>query len=204
MPKIEINCQNSIKIISDKIIYIDPYKIENQKNDADYIFITHSHYDHFDLASIKNICKKDTTIILPKTVLESLPLDNIIYVEPNKDYKIDDIDFKTIASYNLTKSYHPKSNGWVGYILNIEGKTYYIAGDTDVTEENKNVKCDIALIPIGGTYTMDYKEAAEFINEIKPFKVIPTHYGAVVGSYEDALSFEKIIDKDIEVEIIIK
>lgn len=195
---ISINTQSSIKITGNKIIYFDPYQIKEELHDADYIFITHDHYDHYDIDSINKIKNDNTKFIIP----EVIDIDGL-KVLPNKEYKIDDIYFKTIPSYNIDKSFHPKDRNYVGYIINIENVTYYIAGDTDITEENKKVKCDIALVPIGGTYTMDYKEAANLINEIKPTIAIPTHYGSIVGSKEDGEKFRELLNEKIKCDLLI-
>ena len=101
--------------------------------------------------------------------------------------------------YNILKPFHPKAAGWVGYILKINGKRIYIAGDTDATKEAKEVICDIALVPIGGTYTMDAKKAAELVNEINPEVVIPTHYGSIVGKLSDAKVFAANVKDTIKV-----
>ena len=195
---ISINTQSSIKITGNKIIYFDPYQIKEELHDADYIFITHDHYDHYDIDSINKIKNDNTKFIIP----EVIDIDGL-KVLPNKEYKIDNIYFKTIPSYNIDKSFHPKAKNYVGYIINIENVTYYIAGDTDITEENKKVKCDIALVPIGGTYTMDYKEAANLINEIKPTLAIPTHYGSIVGSKEDGEKFRELLNEKIKCDLLI-
>ena len=71
-------------------------------------------------------------------------------------------------------------------------------------DELKDIKCDIALIPIGGTYTMDYLEASKFINYIKPKVVIPTHYKTIVGTLEDAIKFKELLDNNIECILLIK
>ena len=89
----------------------------------------------------------------------------MVLVTPNQKYTVKGIEFQTIPAYNVNKQFHPKANEWVGYVLKIEGVTYYIAGDHRYNEENKKVKCDVAFVPVGGTFTMDYKEAAELINE---------------------------------------
>lgn len=197
-----INCHSSIKIVTDKIIYIDPYKIKEESNDADLIFITHNHYDHYDEKSILKIKNNLTKIIVTKDLYTKVASlfnnDNIIVVEPNNEYDVDSIHFSTIPSYNVNKKFHPKTNNWVGYILEINDETIYIAGDTDITEENKKISCDIALVPIGGTYTMTKEEAAELINTIKPKTVIPTHYACLVGSISDAADFKKLINQNIE------
>ena len=203
--EIKLNCQSSIRIKSNITVYFDPYLIKDESHDADYIFITHDHYDHFDLDSINNIRNDNTVIILPDSMKDKLEESNkIIGVEPNNHYDINGISFDTIPSYNTNKTFHQKAFGWVGYLLKLENKIIYVAGDTDITEENKQVKCDIAFVPIGGTYTMDYKEAAELINIIKPSLAIPTHYFTIVGTREDAESFKKLLNDDIECNIVME
>ena len=205
--KIEVLCHSSIRIeLKDKVIYLDPFKIKEEKKDADLILITHSHYDHFSEEDILKLKKENTKILitsdlLKKTLQLGFSDENIIEVMPNKLYEVLNIDIKTIPSYNTNKNFHPKENNWVGYLLNIEGEIIYIAGDTDITEENKNIVCDIALVPIGGTYTTTYEEAAELINTIKPKFVVPTHYGEIVGEKEYAIKFKELINNNIKVEI---
>lgn len=205
--KIIVNAHSSIKFIGDKIIYFDPYKILQAKNDADIVFITHDHYDHLSIEDLHKVINENTLVILPESCLptwESLGFSNtLIMVKPNKHYDIDGVPFDTVGAYNIDKNFHPKDNNWVGYVVNIDGKRYYIAGDTDMNDDNVGVKCDVALIPIGGTYTMDYKEAAEFVNTIKPNVVIPIHYGSIVGNNEDALRFKELLLPEIECNILI-
>jgi len=201
---IEINCHSSIKIKGEKTIYIDPFKIQDQINDAHIIFITHNHYDHYSEEDIDKVINKNTIIVAPQTIDISYKTNKIVKVEPNKKYEILGIKVETIPAYNINKQFHPKENNWVGYILEIEGTRYYIPGDTDITLENKQVKCDVAFIPIGGRYTTDYKEAAELINFIKPKTVIPMHYACIVGSKEDEVEFIKLLNKHIECKVLIK
>lgn len=204
MIEIKINCHSSIKLIGSKVIYIDPYKIEKNYNDADIIFITHDHYDHFSEEDIVKVIKENTIIVAPITIKLLSKMKNTVGVEPNKEYEIDGINIKTIPAYNIGKPFHPKSNNWVGYIIELENKKYYIAGDTDITDENKKVVCDVAFLPVGGTYTMNSKEAAELANIIKPDVVIPIHYGSVVGKKKDASEFKKLVNKEIKCDILIK
>ena len=204
---IKILCHSSIKIESQgTIIYIDPFKIKDANHDADIIAITHSHYDHFSEEDILKVKNDETKIVITNDLLErTLQLGfeekNITIATPSNLYKVLDIQVNTISAYNENKKFHPKANNWVGYILNIENQKIYIAGDTDITEENKNIKCDVALVPVGGTYTMNYKEAAELTNIIRPKKVIPMHYAEIVGNKEDAIKFKKLINENIDVEI---
>jgi L-ascorbate metabolism protein UlaG (beta-lactamase superfamily) len=191
--KIDVIRHASIKFSGDKIIYFDPYKIEDELHDADYIFITHDHYDHYDEESINNIKKDTTKIIVPKCLEDK---ENYLVVEPNNTYTIDDMTFDTIPSYNLNKPFHPKEKGYVSYNVNIDDTYYYVMGDTDVTEESKQVKTDICFIPIGGVYTMDVYEAIDYINKLKPNKAIPIHYGLIVGDSSLKEIFEKGIEKE--------
>ena len=209
LDNIEVLYHSSIRINKEKIIYIDPFKIDRNFNDADIIFITHDHYDHYSEEDIEKVINENTTIIIPEELLTKLlrkgiNKNAIITVEPNKEYVVEGIKFKTIPAYNTNKTFHPKRNDWVGYIITINNIRYYIAGDTDITEENKKVKCDVAFVPVGGTYTMDFKEAAQLINEIQPKIAIPIHYGSVVGTNQDATDFVKLLNPSIKGIILMK
>lgn len=202
---IQVFTQNSIKIEKEKIIYMDTYEMQEEKHDADIIFITHTHYDHFSLKDIEKVKKKDTVIVGPKGTEEVQKIgflkENIKIVKPNQSYEIEGIKVETVPAYNLDKKFHPKENEWVGYILNLQGAKYYIAGDTDDIEEIRNIKCDVAFIPIGGTYTMDAKEAATLVNVMQPKIVVPTHYGSIVGRKEDAQIFAQKLKASIQCEV---
>ena len=109
------------------------------------------------------------------------------------------IYIKAVPAYNKLKPFHPRRNGWIGYVLTVDGAKIYVAGDTDALKENTSIECDIAMIPIGGTYTMNAREAASFINSLKPAIVIPTHYGTIVGKPADVDEFASRVDPAIEV-----
>lgn len=194
---INVNCNNSIKIIGSKIIYIDPFKIDENFHDADYIFCTHSHYDHFSREDINKILKDTTKIITVESAKEDaeklVKEENVMTVLPGNSYKIDDIEFETTYAYNENKPFHPKENNWVGFIINLDGTKYFIAGDTDNIKELQDVKADVAFIPVGGTYTMNYEEASKLANKIDVKTIVPTHYGSVVGKKEDGEKFKKLV-----------
>ena len=206
---IEVLCHSSIKINKEKVIYIDPFKIDRNFNDADIIFITHDHYDHYSEEDIDKVINENTIIIIPEELLTKLlrkgiNKNAIITVEPNEKYMVQGIKFETIPAYNTNKTFHPKENGWVGYSITLDDIRYYIAGDTDITEENRKVKCDVAFVPVGGTYTTDFKEAAQLINEIQPKIAVPIHYGSVVGTKQDATDFIKLLNPSIKGIILMK
>ena len=127
-------------------------------------------------------------------------VSKIVSVKPGVYRAIDGLELETVPAYNILKPFHPKSAEWVGYILRVDGQRIYVAGDTDATKEAKAVKCDIALVPIGGTYTMDAKKAAELVNTIRPSVAIPVHYGTVVGSPKDGEIFAEYVKEPIKVE----
>lgn len=204
---ITVLCHSSIKINKGKVIYIDPFKIDENYNDADIIFITHDHYDHYSEEDIDKVKKDNTVIVAPESLLTKLirkgvKQDNIIIVDVDEKDAVDEVRFETVPAYNINKQFHPKENGWVGYIIEIKDVKYYIAGDTDITEENKKIKCDVAFVPVGGIYTMNSKEAAELVNLIKPKIAVPIHYGSVVGTRQDAIEFSNLLNTEIECKIL--
>ena len=203
--KIKVFNQAAIKIESTKNIYFDPYQIKEEFHDADYIFITHDHYDHYDEESIKNIMKSETMIVVPECLKERVSklTTNYFLVSPNEKYNLADLSFETTFSYNIDKPFHPKEKGYVGYKIKLEDKHLYIMGDTDYLEENLHMTCDICFIPIGGTYTMDVQEAAAYINELKPELAIPIHYGSIVGDLSLSKQFIDLVNPDIKVEVYI-
>ena len=195
---IEVLYHSCIRMNKEKMIYIDPYHIEKSYNDADMIFITHDHYDHYSEEDIDKVRKNNTIFIVPENLLNKLIKkgindENIITLDPGDAENIDGIKVEAIHSYNIDKPFHPKENNWLGYVIEIDGVRYYIAGDTDITEENKKIKCDVAFVPVGGTYTMNFSEAAQLINIIKPKIAVPIHYGSVVGTKQDATDFIKLL-----------
>lgn len=196
---INVNYHSSIRI---EDIYVDPFNVK--EGNAKYVFITHSHYDHYSFDDIKRIVNEATVFVCTKDVYEDLKNkvnNEILVVEPNKNYCLDNLEFKTIASYNMNKKFHPKDNGWVGYIIEVNNLKYAILGDSDLTEDVKNVKCDVLFVPIGGTYTMNAREASELTNIINPKLVVPVHYNGIVGSKKDEEDFLSGLNKEIECKI---
>ena len=196
--KIEVLRHASIKLTGDKVIYIDPYLVEEEVHDADYIFITHDHYDHYDEKSIENVRKDSTKIVVPWCLKEK---EHHVLADGYRMYMVEDIKFVTVPAYNINKIFHPREKMYVGYNILLEDKYYYIMGDTDRTPETDMVKTDVCFVPIGGTYTMNVEEASEYINTIKPELAIPIHYGSIVGDLTLGQDFKNKVDKNINVEI---
>ncbi|MBE7018816.1 MAG: MBL fold metallo-hydrolase [Ruminococcaceae bacterium] len=197
--KISINEHSSIRIEGEPVLYFDPFRIQKETNDADIVFITHAHYDHFSPEDIKKISCDKTVFVMPKSMEREVgeygfTKENAVFMEAGDETSVQGVLVKAVPSYNVDKPMHPKENGWLGYIITIDGAKIYVSGDCDAMPEE--ISCDIAMIPIGGTYTMNPKESAEWVNQMKPKVVIPTHYGTLVGTPEDFCAFEPLV-KDI-------
>lgn len=202
MDNIFVNTRSSIKITGTKTIYFDPLDIEGTPHDADIVFVTHEHYDHFSPDDIIKVLKKDTQIIVPSVMLDMVMGHNFstrIFhgILPLQTKNCDGVKCQGIPAYNIDKQFHPKCNNWLGYLVELDGKTYYAMGDTDATLEATSVDADVVFIPIGGKYTMDATEAAEFINTKQPGLVVPIHY----GDSEVGQLFCKQLRPEIEVQL---
>ncbi len=187
----------SVRIKSEKVIYIDPWKIKDVEK-ADLILITHSHYDHLSPGDVKKLQKKETVVLATADCLPQLSGD-VRAVKPGDRLTVSGIDVEVVPSYNLKKAFHPRGNLWVGYIVTVEGNRIYYPGDTDFIPEMKEIRADVVILPVGGTYTMDAREAAEAVNTIRPKMAIPIHYGDIVGSLQDAEKFKELAKIPVEI-----
>lgn len=206
LENITVNTHSSIRIAAEKNVYIDPFKLDGTPHDADIIFVTHTHFDHFSPEDITKIAKPGTVFVMPESMKADaekagIAGEALVTLLPEVKADICGIPVETVPSYNIGKPMHPKKNGWLGYILTVGTQRIYIGGDMDATPEAAAVKCDIAMLPIGGTYTMNAKEAAALVNEMRPGTVIPTHYGSIVGLKKDEKTFTKLVDDGIAVVI---
>lgn len=201
---------NSIKISTEVgAVYIDPFQIDEESHDAAFILITHDHYDHFSVKDIRKVAAKETVLVVPDAMEEKTGevadlVSRIETVTPGATFDIDGLKLETVPMYNILKPFHPRKAGWVGYILTVNGQRIYIAGAIDLIKEARAVKCDVALVPVGGFYTMDATKAAKLVNEIKPSVAIPVHYGNLVGSTKDAEKFAELVKEPVKVEIKIR
>jgi len=196
---IQINTQSSVCISWKQKIYVDPFLIQEETKDADLIFITHAHDDHFSTESIEKIKNESTVLVVPESMrkhAEMLKWDaaQLVFVQPETRMDICGILTEVIPAYNLEKPFHPRSNQWVGYVLHLDGIRCYFTGDTDATRECAAVQCELAVVPVGGEFTMNVEEAAALVREMCPAIAIPVHYGSIVGDSEAGRRFAKGVE----------
>jgi L-ascorbate metabolism protein UlaG (beta-lactamase superfamily) len=198
--------QAAVKInAAGKVIYIDPYQLK-KADQADIIFITHGHNDHLSLSDIRKIITGESIIVAPADChvkLQDLDVAEIKTVSPGQSLTLDNIIVSTVPAYNVIKTnFHPKGNKWVGYILTVDGIKIYHAGDTERIPEMKTISCDIAMLPLGQTYTMNsVNEAADAAVDVQAKIAIPIHYGLYEGTAEDAEEFKRLLKDKVDVVI---
>ncbi len=183
----------------DTVIYIDPWKLKESPGDATLVFVSHSHHDHYSPGDIAKVSGPDTKLIASADVVAKEKAGEAIM--PGLMIELEGVRVRGVAAYNPEKAFHPKKNNWVGFLIEIGSKQLYYAGDTDLTEQIKNLKdiIDVALLPVGGTYTMNAEEAAEATKYIKPALAIPYHWGDIIGGQEDAEKFAALAECEVKI-----
>jgi L-ascorbate metabolism protein UlaG (beta-lactamase superfamily) len=191
---------DGFRIDGSKTVYIDPYQIPDGPR-ADLILITHEHFDHCSPDDVAKIQQSGSVIVTEKDSAAKLSGD-VRVVGVGETLSVDNINIEAVPAYNTDKEFHPKSKGWLGFIVEIDGVKVYHAGDTDFIPEMKDFTTDIALLPVSGTYVMTADEAVEAALAINPKVAIPMHYGAIVGGGQDAESFKTALEGKVEVRIL--
>ena len=193
----------SFVIRNGKVIYFDPYKIDATEK-ADFLLITHEHFDHCSPDDIMKIVQPSTVIVTvpgnqPKLSSIAGQVSEIIFVKPGDTLMLKGIGIQVIPAYNINKNVHSQSNRWVGFIVEVDGEKIYHAGDTDLIPDMSSIQCDIALLPVCGTYVMTAAEAAKAADRIKPQTAIPMHYGDSVGNESDAQRFASLCECEVRI-----
>ena len=181
-------------------LYFDPFQLTGSPAAADFILVSHEHYDHCSPEDIEKIRKPETVIITELQAAKKLQ-GNIVCLSPGQSRRAGPFSVAAVASYNTNKKFHPAANNWLGFIVTIDGVRIYHAGDTDIIPEMKDFKVDIALLPVSGTYVMTADEAARAAREMHPQLAIPMHFDSIVGSHDDAARFADLLRGKIPVII---
>ncbi len=182
----------SIRITNGATVYIDPWKLEGDNPKADLILVSHNHFDHLSAEDIEKLATDKTMILCAKDCLGKID-GEVTGTGVDETHEVAGVTVRTTPAYNPGKEFHPRANDGLGFLITIGGETIYFAGDTDIIPEMSGLgPVDVALLPVGGTYTMDAKEAAEAADTIKPGRCIPYHWGDIIGTREDAEAFQKL------------
>ena len=193
---------DSFRIDASKTIYLDPYQVSSGPK-ADLIMITHDHFDHCSPDDVAKIQQPGTVIVTEKDSAKKLTGD-LRVIKPGESLVVDEVKVEAVPSYNTDKEFHPKRNAWLGFIIEIQGVRVFHAGDTDFIPEMNGFNVDIALLPVSGTYVMTADQAVKAALAISPKLAIPMHYGTIVGSDQDAITFKKALEGKIEVIVLQK
>lgn len=199
----------TFRVDASKIIYFDPWKLPEGSKKADIIFVSHEHFDHFSVDDIKLISAKDTVIVTDSAVAKQLVgkkirCKEIKSLSPGDNIEVYGIKITAVASYNTNKQFHTRGSKKLGFIVLVEGVRIYHSGDTDKIAEMDDYRCDVALLPVSGTYVMTAAEAAQAALAIKPKVAIPMHYGDIVGADSDAIKFKDLLEGRVEVKTLAK
>lgn len=213
LENVRVFTQSAIRIQSQDgvVIYLDPFSLTDAEavHDANYVFITHAHYDHFSPEDIARVTGDHTALVAPASMgsevaraADEIGAEVVHLLQAGSTLELPGVTVEAVPAYNVEPErleMHPQANGWLGYVLTVDGVRYYAAGDTDQNPDNEQVACDVAFVPIGGTYTCDPRQAAAFVNALRPKIAVPIHYGSIVGVQEDFDAFAAEIAPGIEV-----
>jgi L-ascorbate metabolism protein UlaG (beta-lactamase superfamily) len=200
---------DTFRIAGSKVVYTDPFKVA-KGDEADIVLLSHEHYDHLSLEDLEKVCSPGTTILASppcEVGLKNLRVKEKRFLDANAKYTVGKVVIETVPAYNVNKfrepgkPFHPKEAKGIGFVIEMDGTRVYYAGDTDFIPEMKSIQCDIALLPVSGTYVMTVEEAAKAAQTLAPKIAVPMHYGAIVGSDADAKKFKALVT-NCEVQIV--
>lgn len=205
---------DTFRIAGSKVIYTDPFKV-SKHDEADIVLLSHEHFDHLSLEDLEKVISPGTTIVaspLCREGLQKVKVKEMRFLDPGGKFtvgtsKSGQVEVEAVPAYNLNKfrepgkAFHPQGEKRLGFLIRMDGTTVYHAGDADFIPEMKSIRCDIALVPVSGTYVMTAEEAAEAVAALNPKVAVPMHYGAIVGSEADANKFKTLV-KNCRVEIV--
>ena len=178
-------------------IQIDPYGV-SEESAADYVLLTHPHYDNFSEVDIARVRRPETVVIAPASMKKQLE-DADHFLRPGDMLQLEGLDVLAMPAYNVEKKFHPQESAWLGYVFTLDGVTYYHAGDTDYLDSMMTVRCDVAFLPCDGHYTMGAEEAVRAAEACGASVLVPVHWGESWGSPEDLEQMRRMYSGNLRV-----
>ena len=194
---------DSFRLDGPPVIYFDPWKLPRRPPKADIVLVSHEHGDHCSPDDVKKVSGSDTVIVASQDAAPKLRGD-VRVMRPGDKVTIGEVTVEAVPAYNISKfrspgvPFHPKPALHNGYVVTMGGERIYFAGDTDHIPEMAEIDCDVALLPVSGTYVMTAEEAVEAAKAIQTRVAVPMHYGAgVVGTAQDAERFKTLYGGEV-------
>jgi len=187
---------DSFRLDGPPVIYFDPWKLRRRPPVADLVLVSHEHSDHCSPNDVKKVCGPDTVVVANAGAAAKLRGAQVI--RPGDRLNVAGVEVEAVRAYNVNKfrsagvPFHPREAEHVGYIVTVDGVRVYFAGDTDHIPEMADIACDVAFLPVSGTYVMTAEEAAEAARTLKPQIVVPMHYGSGIGTADDGRQFAEL------------
>lgn len=215
MQNIRYYAQGALRFdLGKQVLYTDPYKIDGEPHDADYIFISHPHFDHLSKEDILKVSNASTVIVAPKALqkeIEKCGIDryensvqrDILYFVLGESLQTEEFTLKFVPAYNTVKTQcHPKKNGWAGCLIEHNAMKFYYTSDTELIPEMENIQCDAIFLPMGQTYTFEsVEDAAKAVLFTKAKIAVPIHYGLYEGNLKDVEEFKRILKGKVKVVV---
>lgn len=178
-------------------IHVDPLAVD-EDSEADFVLLTHPHYDNFSEDDIARVRGRNTVLIAPASMKKQLD-DADHFMRPGDMLQLDGFDVLAVPAHNVDKKFHTPEDGWLGYVFTVGETTYYHAGDTDFLPAMYGIRCDVAFLPVGGHYTMNADEAARAAEACGAEILVPIHWGESHGTDQDIERLRTLFPRTVSV-----